>query len=289
MKPFIKWVGGKTQLLEKINKELPNEINNYHDIFLGGGSTLINILESNIKINGQIFAYDFNKNLIKLYNDVKYNVDELIENINKYLSVYNNIKTFNGNKKPTDQNEYKSSKESYYYFMRERYNSINESVEKSALFILLNKLGFRGVYRESSSGKFNVPFGNYKNSNIYENENLLELSQHFQKVIFQNMDFRDSLNTIQNNDFVYADPPYAPENNKSFVAYNKEGFTIDDNLILFEKLKNLNTKFLMSNSCVGFVKENFNENYKLIEVEAKRSINSKNPESKTTELLIKNY
>jgi DNA adenine methylase len=250
---------------------------------------LINILESNIKINGQIFAYDYNKNLIRLYNDIKYNVDKVIKNIDKYMLIYNDIKTFNGNKKPNNQNEYKSSKESYYYFMREKFNTLNESIEKSALFIILNKLGFRGVYRESSSGRFNVPFGNYKNSNIYEKENLLELSQNFQKVIFQNMDFKDSLNTVKNNDFVYADPPYAPENSKSFVAYNKEGFTIDDNLILFEKLKNLNTKFLMSNSCVDFVKKNFNDNYTLIEVDAKRSINSKNPESKTKELLIKNY
>lgn len=288
MKPFIKWVGGKTQLLEKINEELPNEINNYHDIFLGGGSTLINILENNIIINGQIFAYDYNKNLIRLYNDIKYNIDKVIENIDKYMSIYNDIKTFNGNKKPNNQNEYKSSKESYYYFMREKFNTLNESIEKSALFIILNKLGFRGVYRESSSGRFNVPFGNYKNANIYEKDNLLELSQHFQKVIFKHSDFRDSLNNIENNDFVYADPPYAPENNKSFVAYNKNGFTIDDNLILFEKLKNLNTKFLMSNSNVDLVRNNF-INYKIIEVDAKRTINSKNPESKTIELLIKNY
>lgn len=288
MKPFIKWVGGKTQLLEKINEELPNEINNYHDIFLGGGSTIINILENNIIINGQIFAYDYNKNLIRLYNDIKYNIDKVIENIDKYMSIYNDIKTFNGNKKPNNQNEYKSSKESYYYFMREKFNTLNESIEKSALFIILNKLGFRGVYRESSSGRFNVPFGNYKNVNVYEKDNLLELSQHFQKVIFKHSDFRDSLNNIENNDFVYADPPYAPENNKSFVAYNKNGFTIDDNLILFEKLKNLNTKFLMSNSNVDLVRNNF-INYKIIEVDAKRTINSKNPESKTIELLIKNY
>jgi len=297
MKPFLKWVGGKTQLLDKINKELPTEINNYHDIFLGGGSTLINILNSTIKINSSIYAYDYNKNLINLYNNVKNNIELLITYIDNYINVYNSIDTFNGNKKPTNDNECKSSKESYYYYMRNRYNTIGtnnqENIEKSALFIILNKLCFRGIYRESSLGKFNVPFGNYKTPTIYDIENLKSLSQLFQSVTFQHLDFNISLNNVIENDFVYADPPYAPENNKSFVKYNKEGFTIEDNENLFNKLKNLdkiNTKFLMSNSNVDFVKDKFSNNkYQIIVVDARRAINSKNPESTTKEVLIKNY
>lgn len=297
MKPFLKWVGGKTQLLDKINEELPKEINNYHDIFLGGGSTLINILNSSIKINGLVYAYDYNKNLINLYNNIKNNVELLITYIDNYINIYNSINIFNGNKKPMNDDESKSSKESYYYYMRNRYNSIGtnnqENIEKSALFIILNKLCFRGIYRESSLGKFNVPFGNYKTPTVYDIENLKSLSQLFQNVIFQHLDFNISLNNVKENDFVYADPPYAPENNKSFVKYNKEGFTIEDNENLFNKLKsldNIKSKFLMSNSNVDFVKDKFNNNkYKIIIVDARRAINSKNPESTTKEVLIKNY
>ena len=238
IKPFLKWVGGKTQILNHIVSTIPTDIMNYHEPFLGGGSVLLKILslmkEGKINIRGEIYASDVNVSLINLYKDVQNNKDVLYAYIKQYMDKYDG--------------------ESSYYNMRTLYNTGEmESVEKSALFLILNKLCFRGLYREGPRG-FNVPFGNYKNTNIVDKEHLDTISNLIQPVSFKCQDFRQSLSEIGTEDFVYLDPPYAPESSKSFVGYNLNGFSSNDHIELFNMTKKLE-RFTISNANVDIVRE----------------------------------
>jgi DNA adenine methylase len=160
------------------------------------------------------------------------------------------------------------------------------------MFIFLNKTCFRGLYRVGPNG-FNVPFGSYNSPKILDNTHLEIIHNLVKDVEFIHMNFKDSLLNISDGDFVYLDPPYIKENETSFVSYNKEGFGESENKLLFELIENLsieNKKIMMSNSNSNKLYKIFNnEKYKLIEVEASRRINSKKPESKTTEIIILNY
>ena len=165
-KPFLKWVGGKTQIIESIISKVPAEMNNYHDIFLGGGSVLFAILslhkQNKIIIRNKVYAYDVNKVLIGVFRHVQENKDELYKNLNFYIKEYDSIKGSIINRSPTSIEEAKTSKESYYYWVRNKYNCIDKStVECSALFMFINKTCFRGMYREGPNG-YNVPYGHYK-------------------------------------------------------------------------------------------------------------------------------
>lgn len=293
-KPFIKWVGGKTQLLSNILNLIPNDMYNYHEPFLGGGSVLLAILMLNknekIKIRNKIYAYDINQGLINLYRQIQSNPNQLYEKINNYMNEYTNINLNNINRNPQSLDEAKSSKESYYYWLRKLFNqNSKDSIDSAALFIIINKLCFRGMYREGPNG-YNVPFGHYKKvPTIITEDEIIQISELIKNVNFICTDFETSLNNISEDDFIYVDPPYAPENSKSFVGYNVEGFTINKHNKLFEILKSINnSKFMMSNSNVDFVLEKFN-NYNITTVSARRAINSKNPGSTTTEVLICNY
>lgn len=294
-KPLLKWVGGKTQILEDVLKLFPKEMNNYHEIFIGGGSVLIGVLElkklNKIKIN-KIYAYDYNKYLINFYNCIKENPDKLLININKIIDIYNNCKEFKGNKKPQSYDEAILSKESYYYWIRKEFNKNNEDIYKqSALFLFLNKTCFRGMYRTGPNG-FNVPFGNYKKPKIINKNHLYYINSLIKDVEFINNDFLISMKNIKKKDFTYLDPPYYPINSKSFVKYNKNGFNLENHNNLFNNCKILNEnkiKFLMSNSYINFVKNYFDKFCKIINIECKRRINSKNPDSKILELLILNF
>ncbi len=159
------------------------------------------------------------------------------------------------------------------------------SFKGSAYFIFLNKTCFRGLYREGPNG-FNVPFGNYDNPEILNEEHLKKISNLIKDVEFIHSDFDESMYFINKDDFTYLDPPYAPENNKSFVGYTDGGFDIDSHLKLFKLTKKY--KFLMSNADVKLVRDNFNDRKYIIKtILCKRSINSKKPGSKTNEVLIK--
>lgn len=285
MKPFLKWVGGKTQIIDKIIEKFPKKIQNYHEIFLGGGSVLFALLISKIKIEGHIYAYDINEILIYVYKNIQENKSDLIRIIEEIKKEFNAIEGQEINRKPNTIEEAKTSKESYYYWMRKKFNSIKnpKEIEKSAIFIFLNKTCFRGVYREGPRG-FNVPYGHYKNPQIITKDEIEKISQLIKDVHFIHMDFRQSLLKVKKEDFVYLDPPYAPENNKSFVNYTANGFKLEDHKCLFKMIKDLE-KFLLSNSKVKLVEEEFKE-YKLEEVIARRAINSKSPGSKTKELII---
>ena len=294
-KPFLKWVGGKTQIIDKIIEKIPNEMNNYHELFLGGGSVLFAILslqkQGSTKINGEVYAYDINKDLINLYKNIQNNKDKLFIHLEIFKNTYHNLKGTIINRKPQCLEEGLTSKESYYYYLRNRYNTINkESVECSALFLFLNKTGFRGMYREGPNG-FNIPYGHYKKTPIMiTKEELNIISDLIQNVSFIHCDFRVAFDKLSEGDFVYMDPPYAPENDKSFVGYTKDGFKYDDHIELFKNISTLNEKkikFILSNAKVSLV-ENYFKDYTIESVEARRAINSKNPGSKTMEVLVFN-
>lgn len=307
-KPILKWVGGKTQIISKIMSKFPKKINNYHEPFVGGGSVLIALLsyiQSNmIDVQGKIYASDNNKNLINLYKSIQQQPTELLAEVNKIVEEYSRADGTTINRNPTSINEALSSPESYYYYIRSRFNQMihptssaqpQSSLEASSMFLFLNKTCFRGMYREGPNG-YNVPFGNYKNSTIVDEEHLMYISSLIQDVIFQCNSFTTSIATsnIEENDFIYLDPPYAPETEKSFVGYTADGFDLEQHTTLFEMCNNIskkNAKLLMSNSDVDLVRNSFTDTtiYTIEQIECRRAINSKNPESKTNELLIQNY
>ena len=310
-KPLIKWIGGKTQIINLVIKKFPREINNYHEPFLGGGSVLFALLDNiksnkiKIKENGSINAYDFNETLINIYKNIKTNFDGLYDEIKKYIDIYNSIPLDNEeiNRKPKNLEEAIVSQESYYYWIRIQFNKLSQ-LEKNSLigssyFIFLNKTCFRGMYREGPNG-FNVPFGNYKNPEIINYEHLKYVSDLIQPVNFIHSSFENSFKKFNKEDFkedfVYLDPPYAPKIEKSFVGYTADGFSLEQHNLLFKLMKEKQEnqenkfKFLMSNADVDLVKNSFSNPIYTIEIiSCKRSINSKKPNSKTNEVLISNF
>ena len=294
-KPFIKWAGGKSNLLKDILPLIPSQIVNYHELFLGGGGVLFGILssitENKIKVSGKLYAYDLNDKLINVYNQIKYNHDELYNLITFYTDEYNSIIGNVVNRKPLNETQAKTSKESYYYWIRSKYNSIIcNTTESAALFLFLNKTCFRGLYREGPNG-FNVPFGHYKSKLcIISKKDLVDTSNVIKDVEFICSNFTDSIKTLKEGDFVYLDPPYVPENKKSFVGYTSNGFDLKLHEILFNLIIGLDgIKFLMSNSNTDLVKSSFVDTiYNIKEITARRAINCKKPNSTTSELLIFN-
>lgn len=297
-RPLLKWVGGKGQIIDKLFKNVPNKINNYHEIFVGGGSVLIMILwareKGYITIEGAINVYDLNRALIGTYINIKEKKDELLEKTNKLENVFNSCELDKGDRKPQTEEEALKSKESYYYWIREQYNKQEDklSVLSSAYFIFLNKTGFRGMYREGPNG-YNIPYGNYKNPKILDKDELDYISSLISDVNFIHSDFSESLNGIQDEgNFVYLDPPYAPENDKSFVGYTKDGFGIEQHKLLFNLSKTVSekNKIMMSNANVQLIRDNLSpEIYNYEVVSCRRAINSKDPGAKTEEVIITNY
>jgi len=305
-KPILKWVGGKTQIIDKIINNFPKEINNYREIFLGGGSVLLSFLSyvknKNIKINGDIYAYDINEPLIYMYKNIQQRHNELFNYLENIILEFNKCNNEEINRTPENLEEAMKNKENYYYWIRNTYNKLSNDERNdiigSSMFIFLNKTCFRGIFRMGPNG-FNVPYGNYKNPEIINKNHLEEIHHLIQNVKFECCDFSSSLNKIDENDFIYLDPPYAPEINTSFVGYTKSGFTLEQHKNLFElihKLSNENKKIMLSNADVKLVRDYFDDNnnndnnkYRIIEIVCKRTINSKNPNAKANEVIIMNY
>jgi len=291
-KPFLKWVGGKTQIINAIIDKFPTESNNYHELFLGGGSVLLALLslqkQNKIIIKNKIFAYDINEALINVYKHIQNNKDELYEYIKLYIKEYDGISGDIINRKPISIEEAKTSKESYYYWIRKKYNNMDNTIECSALFMFINKTCFRGMYREGPNG-YNVPYGHYKKTpTIITEDNLNCISDLIKDVEFIHSDFISSIKNVKDGDFVYLDPPYAPENDKSFVGYVANGFNLETHNKLFSEIKKLGKiKFIMNNAKVDLVTENFKD-YNSVDIRARRAINSKKPGSTTTEVIIYN-
>lgn len=274
LKPPLKWVGGKTQHLNDLLPRFPRTIRNYHEPFLGGGSVLLAVLSARqagaITITGGIYASDINPHLITLYQTIQRDVSGLLNILKPLCEGYATT----------------TQPEAYYYAVREQFNSQIAPIEKAARLIFLNKTGFRGLYREGPNG-LNVPFGNYKNPQIYDPTHLMQIAELIQPVLFTTQSFVEALTGFAapgGEDFVYMDPPYAPETNTSFVGYVADGFC--DHKTLFDMCSQI-PRFIMSNANVPLVREGFARIGVTIDtIQSRRAINSKRPDAQTTEVII---
>ncbi|MCR5062633.1 MAG: DNA adenine methylase [Treponema sp.] len=215
-KPFIKWVGGKSQLLNEIKKKYPLEFKKYCEPFVGGGAVLFDILSS--MHPETVLINDINKELINTYTQIKNNCDGMINQLSEIQTLY----------KSHSLEENKT----FFYEKRQRYNELKvngndvENLEKAALFIFLNKTCFNGLYRVNSKGLFNVPFNNAKNPLLCDEENLRVCSEVLQNVEMRVGDYKQCIDFIDSNTFVYIDPPYRPlTQTAAFTSYSENGFT----------------------------------------------------------------
>lgn len=275
VKPFLKWAGGKRQLLPEIEKFLPVGFKDYYEPFVGGGAVFLALQNKKTTIN------DFNSSLVNTYKVVRDNVDELIPLLKEH--------------------EEKNSSE-YYYELRswDRSDLINEKtdVELAARFIYLNKTGFNGLFRVNSQNQINVPYGRYKHPAIVNEEVLRAVSRYLRdsNTEIMNGDFSAAVSGAKKGDFVYFDPPYAPvvEDKKSFVGYTLNGFNYDDQKRLysvFEDLDNRGVYVMLSNSSVDFIHDLYSKFKDTTQVvQATRAINSNaKGRGKVDEVLIMNY
>lgn len=273
-KPFVKWVGGKRQLLKQfreLNLYPPEcfnpESNTYFEPFVGGGAVFFDLLPKHAELS------DTNRELVVAYNVIKDNVDGLIKSLKKHI--YN--------------------KE---YYLEVRAQDINElsDIEIASRFIFLNRTGFNGMYRVNKSGQFNVPFGRYKNPLICDENNLRKVSEALQGITITHRDYKDVLELAKIGDFIYFDPPYYPLNpTSSFTAYTAKGFFEKEQIELrdtFVKLHERGCFVMLSNSDTPFINELYSglEGVSINKIIAGRAINSKGSKrGKINEVLVTNY
>jgi len=290
-KPFLKWAGGKTQLIEQIKEQLPNNIqqNNftYIEPFVGSGAVLFWMLEHFPNLENAVIN-DINKDLTNSYDTIKNDVNNLIQILSEWEIEYHNFA------------ENQEAKKEYYYEKRTLFNTRNsDQTTQSALFIFLNRTCFNGLYRVNRKNEFNVPIGSYKKPQICNTENLLAVSEVLQRVEILNGDYSKTLDFATENTFFYFDPPYKPlSETSSFNSYAKDEFDDKEQIRLKEFCDTLNEQghqWILSNSDVKGKDPNNNffddlfANFNIMRVNARRSINA-NPSKrgKLTELLITN-
>lgn len=333
VKPLIKWVGGKTQIIDTLISQFPTRIHNYWEPFVGGGSVLLAVLsairDGRIELTGNIHVFDLNVALISLYKNIQSNPINLYDEIQKFKQEYEAIPIMKLETKPDKTNKNNKQKipkkailsdtdahlsqENYFYWMRQKYNQTMDktTIPASAMFVFLNKTCFRGVFREGPNG-FNVPFGHYKNPEIVDCDHLFEIHTLLNNnhVVFECSDFNNSISkAIENNngtninkhnhnheDFMFLDPPYAPETATTFVGYTSDGFSLDQHNLLFDLIDRVtqtssSIKVMMTNHNVSLIRDRFtpNHGYTCQTIECRRAINSIKPDSKTNEVIVKNY
>jgi len=290
-RPFLKWAGGKTQLISDIEKNLPhfvfNEKFTYVEPFVGSGAILFWILNEFPQLEEAI-VNDINKDLINTYKTIQSTPKNLISILEILQHEYHSLENFDDKKKE------------YYYQKRELFNNRKQSrTEHSALFIFLNRTCFNGLYRVNRKNEFNVPIGNYKKPTICDKSNILAVSKILQKVKLLCGDFEQTVDYASSNTLFYLDPPYKPlSETSSFNSYAKDEFNDEEQIRLknfCDRLDNLGHNWILSNSDVKGKNPNDNffddlySDFIIKRVNAKRSINA-NPEKRgfLKELLITN-
>jgi len=274
-KPFVKWAGGKRQLIPILNENLPETFGTYFEPFLGGGALLFHMLTE--RQSQKCSISDLNSDLVLSYTTIRDRVEDLITSLKNH------------------EKNYQKDSKSYYYSIRE--SNPRSQIEKTSRLIFLNRTCFNGLYRVNSKGKFNVPLGKYSNPNIVNEDNLRSVSHILQssKVSINCRDFEAVLRDAKKDDLVYFDPPYQPvSDTANFTSYTNKDFTYDDLSRLAELCMDLDSKgcrVLLSNSNSKEVADMFSAKpWKINKIQANRSINS-NSKKRTGhyELLIRNY
>ncbi len=270
--PFVKWAGGKTQLLEQLKSRLPDTYETFYEPFIGGGALLFSIQPKKAIIN------DSNEQLINVFKQLKYNTD----------SVINIVKDFNS----------KTCDKDYYLQLRERYNkkiASNElDAECAALMIWINKHCFNGLYRVNSKGLFNVPYNNATNAKTISEENLINIGRYLTEnnVKIRLGDFEAACFDCSKGDFVYLDSPYIPVSKTAyFTDYTKDGFIYEDHKRLSELFRTLDkkgVKVMLSNNDVPLVYELY-DGFSIENVDVRRNINSNANKRTGKEVIITNY
>lgn len=269
--PVVKWVGGKRQIIDQIIRRVPDTYCTYYEPFLGGGAVLFKLQPV------KVVASDINIELINLYQVIKNNVEELINDLKRH-----------------------KNEEEYYYMIRgldrnkNKYNKLTP-VQRASRIIFLNKTCFNGLFRVNKAGEFNTPFGSYKNPNIVNEAVLRAVSVYFNRaeVTLTSRDFEEVLAKARKGDFAYLDPPYDPVSKTAyFTDYNKGGFDSSEQIRLktvCDKLDRKGVKFLLSNSATAFIKDLYRD-YHIEVIQAKRPINSRaDKRGAIDEVLVMNY
>lgn len=284
-KPFLKWAGGKTQLLDEIAAHLPDglktgEIDTYIEPFVGGGAVFFYVAQNYPGIK-RFYLLDVNQDLINCYNEIRTNIDALIDELHFLETIFLRKR---------------SGRRDFYYQIRGQFNADHSP----AKLIFLNKTCYNGLYRVNRNGEFNVPFGDYKNPTICDEDNLRNVSALLQEAEITCGDFIDSKKYIDNHTFVYFDPPYRPLSpTASFTSYSKDSFSEQEQIKLAKFCRQIHSKgakFLLSNSDPKNEDPNdhfFEDHYKeftIDRVKANRAINCKSSgRGKINELIVLNY
>ena len=273
-KPFLKWVGGKSQLLPDLNGLFPPSYNRYFEPFLGGGAVYFDLRPKKAYLN------DINAALVATYLAIKKKPSKIISELAKLQGSYRRKSVV--------------AREEMYYAIRHEYNQLPASnIKKCIYLVFLNKTGYNGMYRENSKGEFNIPFGKYENPRILDEENLLAVSRLLKNAVISSSSFATVVRKAKRGDLVYFDPPYHPINETSkFTNYSVDGFSEVDQIALRDLFIELHKKkcFLMlSNSYTPFIRELY-KGFRQETVDANRAINCKaSGRGKIKELVILNY
>lgn len=270
--PFVKWAGGKRQLLSQIKERMPEKYNDYYEPFVGGGAVTFELLPANALIN------DINKALINAYKQICNAPEAFLKAVNKL-----------------DEEMWEDGKE-YYYSLREHYNDklmkSEYDVELAALFVFINKHCFNGLYRVNGKGLFNVPYNNSRRTSVDEGS-IMEISKYLQGITITDGDFEEACKGAKKGDFVFIDSPYAPLNPTSFEAYTKEGFDIESHkrlARLYDELTARGCFCMLTNHNTRFINELYGgKGYTIDVVSVKRMINSDASNRVGEEVIIYNY
>ena len=255
MKTFLKWVGGKAKLVDELKQNFEQVDGTYHEPFLGGGSVLLFMLESGL-LKGDVIASDMNETLIDTWIEVRDNPKKLVADVLELASDMSSER---------------------YYQVRTEFNNHRTP----ARFIYLNKLCFRGLWREGPRG-FNVPYGNYKSPTIIDESHIMEIHKCIQGVSFVHASWETSLAKCRHGDLVYMDPPYV----NTFTGYTRGSWSRDDHVKLFNKIKTIQCNWVMSNSDDKLVTDTFTN---IRTIQARRAINSKDPSSTAQEVIVTSH